>query len=372
MRAVYREWRARRIADPVARLRYLRRCWAPPGPRRQRLRLPAAAIAATAFALFVSPTAETGNESRRQEQLAPPVAMPASHGQAAEVWLVETGRDWETYSNGLRIETAGAAANGARRWQALALDATPELWRSEPAGIVFHTTESHIASFESANNLRLRRIGRWLLDYVRTHRSYHYLVDRFGRVHRTVVESSPAAHAGWSIWADRRQIYCGLNDSFLGVAFESETTPGDSLPGHLSPAQMRAGRMLTEMLRSRYRISAGNCVTHAQVSVNPAVMRIGNHTDWAANFPFAALGLPDNYELPLPAISVFGLRYDGVYLAATGSRLWKSLLLSEEILRQQALLEGTSLERHRIARQRLYRRLLPAKPQIANEKERSG
>ena len=359
--ASYREWRARRIADPVARLRYLRRCWGAPSPGRRRPRLRLATVAVAAFAMFVSPKARTGGETGRLGEIVPVMAMPSFTGEAPpEVWLVETGRDSEMYSNGLRIETSRTVFHGEQ----------PR--HGEPAGIVFHTTESHIAPFESANNLRLRRVGRWLLDYVRAHRSYHFLVDRFGRVHRIVEEGLPAAHAGWSIWADRRQVYCGLNDSFLGVAFESETRPGDSAPAHLSPAQIRAGRILTEMLRSRYRIPAGNCVTHAQVSVNPAAMRIGNHTDWAANFPFAAFGLPDNYTLPLPAISVFGLRYDGVYLAATGTKLWKSLLLSEELLRQQAMLEGIPLEKYRIARQRLYRRLLSAKPQTTHEKERPG
>ena len=323
--------------------------------------------------MFVSPKARTGGEMGPLGQIMPLMAMPASAGESVpDVWLVETGRDSETYSNGLRIETALSVSNGERRWHALSPDAAPEQWRSEPAGIVFHTTESHITPFESANNIRLRRVGRWLLDYVRVNCSYHYLIDRFGRVHRVVEEASPAAHAGWSVWADRRHIYCGLNDSFFGVAFESETLPGESLPDHLTPAQLRAGRSLIEMLRSRYRIPAGNCVTHAQVSVNPATMRVGNHTDWAANFPFAALGLPDNYGLPLPAVFVFGLRYDCVYLAATGGKLWKSLRMSEELLRQQAMLDGVPLERYRTARQRLYRRSLPSKPQPIHEKERPG
>jgi len=53
--------------------------------------------------------------------------------------------------------------------------------------------------------------------------------------------------------------------------------------------------MLTRMLRSRYSIAAENCVTHAQVSVNPSNMQLSYHVDWAAAFSFAALGLPDNY-----------------------------------------------------------------------------
>ena len=40
------------------------------------------------------------------------------------------------------------------------------------------------------------------------------------------------------------------------------------------------------MLRAKYRIPESNCVTHAQVSVNPDNMLVGYHTDWSGNFPF--------------------------------------------------------------------------------------
>ena len=54
---------------------------------------------------------------------------------------------------------------------------------------------------------------------------------------------------------------------------------------------MHAARILTEMLRGKYHIPASNCVTHAQVSVNPDNMLVGYHTDWAGNFPFLDIGL---------------------------------------------------------------------------------
>ena len=75
------------------------------------------------------------------------------------------------------------------------------------------------------------------------------------------------------------------------------------------PAQVRAGGMLVEMLRSRYRIPAANCVTHAQVSVNPSNMQAGYHTDWAFGFPFEQVGLPDNYTQDLPSLWAFGFQY---------------------------------------------------------------
>ena len=88
---------------------------------------------------------------------------------------------------------------------------------------------------------------------------------------------------GHSIWADDQYFYVNLNDSFLGVSFEAQTG-GDG--ASVSSAQVRSAAMLTEMLRSRYKIPARNCVTHAQVSVNPSNMQIGYHVDWGSSFPF--------------------------------------------------------------------------------------
>ena len=79
--------------------------------------------------------------------------------------------------------------------------------------------------------------------------------------------------------------------------------------------------MLTEMLRVRYRIPAANCVTHAQVSVNPSNMRIGYHVDWASEFPFEELGLPDRYAAALPSIWAFGFEVDGSFRTVAGAEL---------------------------------------------------
>ena len=56
-------------------------------------------------------------------------------------------------------------------------------------------------------------------------RSYHYVIDRFGRVWRTVPEGSIAFHAGFSVWGDRSALFVNLNSSFLGVALESGAVP---------------------------------------------------------------------------------------------------------------------------------------------------
>jgi hypothetical protein len=73
------------------------------------------------------------------------------------------------------------------------------------------------------------------------------------------------------------------------VHAEHPAAQAEGAGAEASPAQVRAAAMLVEMLRARYRISAVNCVTHAQVSLNPSNMRVGYHMDWASKFPFEQL-----------------------------------------------------------------------------------
>jgi hypothetical protein len=101
------------------------------------------------------------------------------------------------------------------------------------------------------------------------------------------------------------------------VAFEARMDSARDEPA-VTPAQTRSGLMLVEMLRARYHIAAANCVTHAQVSVNPSNMRVGYHIDWAEGFPFAELGLPDNYAAALPSVWMFGFQCDPALLPAGG------------------------------------------------------
>lgn len=292
----------------------------------------------------------------------PPVAprLPET-SPVPDVWLVEQTTDYETYSNGLRVETAGSVANESRIPRSHR--AGGYLYHSgttQPVGIIYHTTESHIAPFAPDETQRLTQLGRRILDYVRQERSYHYLIDRFGRAHRVVEEHHAANHAGASIWADGLTIYMNLNHSFLGVSLESETVPGDRAPDTVTPAQVNSVSLLTAMLRSRYKIASQNCVTHAQISVNPVNLRIGNHTDWSSSFPFAAIGLPDNYALPLGAYHVFGYTYDHDYVEATGSRLWKGLSASEEHVRLQASARGLTVAQYRSELRLRYREVVNA------------
>jgi hypothetical protein len=160
-----------------------------------------------------------------------------------------------------------------------------------------------------------------------------------------------------------------LNWSFLGVSLEAQTRSGDQR-AEVTPAQFVAARLLTEMLRSKYHIPARNCVTHAQVSVNPRNLRIGYHTDWAGSFPYADLELADNYVQPAPALWAFGFSYDPVYVNSTGSRLWQGLLLAEEQLRQEATAHGMTVAQYRKALQKKYQKILAALDKQGAKKER--
>jgi len=134
----------------------------------------------------------------------------------------------------------------------------------------------------------------------------------------------------------------------------------------VTPAQISAGKVLTEMLRSRYRIATENCVTHAQVSVNPQNMRIGEHTDWAAKFPFAGMGLPDNYSIPVISMCVFGFEYDSVFLKVTGTR-WRGLDLAELQVARRAAAEGLETNRYRAFLQHRYKDIASALKEKSEE-----
>ena len=273
-----------------------------------------------------------------QRQIAAKIAAP-------KVWLVARQASVEIYSNGLRVDNEFLTATRPRsyhpfdrmRWRVSAAE-------TQPVGIVFHTTESRMAPFEPDQNVRLQRNERNLLAYIEQHHFYHFVIDRFGRVYRVVAETDYANHAGQSIWADERNIYWGLNQSFFGVAFEAQTEAEASDSNDVATrAQIDAARVLTEMLRAKYRIAATNCVTHAQVSVNPQTMRLGYHTDWAANFPFREVGLGDGYDAPIAALTLFGFDYDSAFLNANGRHVWHGLVAAQEELVRDAAAHGTTL-----------------------------
>jgi len=364
---------AGRIADPVSRLRFLRAAAPAPGSVGRRARLSlwilgALLLPASLVPVFITrppPKPEIVRVFARRP-------APAGTAQPVTVWQIEQINDSEFYSNGLRISTRYTVDGPPRAYRPIprhaAAPRTAEV-QSTPAGIVFHTTESCQAPFEAQETPAIKRLGEELLEFVRRNRSYHYVIDRFGRVFRVVAESDVAYHAGHSVWADEDWFYLDLNRSFLGVSFETQTPPDQSAP-LASPAQLRAAAMLTEMLRSRYRIPAGNCVTHAQVSVNPAAMLIGYHTDWAGGFPFAAVGLPDNYRQALPSVYAFGFGYEPVWLKS-GSPMAAGIEQAEVEILRAAAAAGMRPAAYRQLLQRRYREraapaVIPAVPPPAD------
>lgn len=358
------------IADDVARLRFVRNSLArheaaarrrerflqrSVETRRLRMRL-AVCIPLTALILAFS---LTPNVSRTPPHRAAPIRFHASENPAPKVWLVERKAGLEIYSNGLRIEDEFLTSTKTRSYRAFNRQTwRAEGWENRPAGIVFHTTESRMAPFEPSQNARLQSNGHNLLTFIAKNHLYHFVIDRFGRVFRVVAETDYANHAGRSIWADDRFIYWSLNQSFLGVAFEAQTDSS----AIATRAQIDAARVLTEMLRSRYHIPVADCVTHAQVSVNLQSMRIGYHTDWAANFPFRDVGLGDGYSTPVAALTLFGFEYDSAFLQANGGRVWPGLVIAEEQLLQDAAAHGTTLE---LYRRKLRQRFRDWKPDSA-------
>jgi len=363
------EWRARWFSDPVDRLQFLRRNVTAPtkSPRRgRRLVEPMPALVITlgvvgaAVGLFSTSTrrvtaAASPSVAARTKPTAGPMVMRAAAEPLSHVWLVKNTPQFDLYSNGLRIENQYTAATALRHYLAFARSRAGNAdWRTEPMGIVFHTTESHIAPFEEDQNQILQRAGEGLLEYVNRSRAYHFVIDRFGRVFRVVRESDYANHAGNSVWADDSWIYINLNQSFFGVAFEAQSASSEtSLP--LTAAQVHSGRILTEMLRARYAIIAANCVTHAQVSVNPGNLRAGYHVDWAANLPFGELGLADNYQRALPSVTLFGFQADAALIEKGGASLARGIDTAEAQVQRDAILRGQPVETYRKTLQKRYR-----------------
>lgn len=286
-----------------------------------------------------------------------------SDRRSADVWQVEDRQGMELYSNGLTISNQYLTHTGPRsyplfdtqnpRWETAR-------WRSAPVGLVYHTTESDLTEFAAANNSEILRGGRLLLQFVRREQLYHFLIDRFGQVHRIVPESEYAFHAGHSIWSDDQGLYLGLNQSFLGIALETLRDPAADTPAGkgVTAAQLRSARLLTEWLRQEFRISTRNSIAHEMVSVNPDNMLIGYHTDWLGRFPFDAVGLPDNYRETLPSVAVWGFTYDEFFVERIGGLLWPGITDAEAAFRQQAARQGVQPAKQRARLKKQYTDLL--------------
>lgn len=287
--------------------------------------------------------------------------------QPEKVWLVEHSESTERYSNAGRIETSYETSNRARSYQVFAPQTGASVGeaRRNPVGIVYHTSESDLMTFTSDNNESIESHSRGLLEYVQRHKSYNYVIDRFGQIYRIVKDDEAANHAGNSVWADKEGVYVGLNDSFLGVCFETNSK-ADSLEEQLTEAQLIAGRLLTQILRSRYQLADANCVTHGLVSVNPSNMLICFHHDWARNFPFAAMGLSDKYKVPPASISEFGFTYDSETIRMLGGAMWFGVKEAEEKFQRRATDAGVKPDELRKQMRQRYTEQMKQQRQLRN------
>ncbi|HEX7316191.1 MAG TPA: peptidoglycan recognition family protein [Pyrinomonadaceae bacterium] len=281
--------------------------------------------------------------------------------QPEKVWLVEQGDGFERYSNGARIINTFETTNRPRRYLTFKQGGTEAQGeaQSAPVGIVYHTSESVLLPFVEGNSDSIEFRSKNLLAYVRDRKSYNYVIDRFGQVYRVVRDEDAAFHAGNSVWSDGRAVYTGLNESFLGVCFE---TKADVAEGgeQLTEAQVLAGRLLTQVLRSRYQLDDANCTAHGLVSVNPSNGRIAFHHDWARGFPFEAMGLSDKYAVAPASVAELGFGYDPELLALLGGRMWPGVAAGEEAFARRARAVNEETDELRGRMRTVYRERMEA------------
>jgi hypothetical protein len=290
--------------------------------------------------------------------------------QPEKVWLVEQGPDFERYSNGARIINTFETSNRPRRYfvykpGGAEAEGQPQ---SAPVGIVYHTSESVLLPFVEGNSDSIEFRSKNLLAYVRDRKSYNYVIDRFGQVYRVVRDEDAAFHAGNSVWSDGRGVYAGLNESFIGVCFE---TKADVAEGgeQLTEAQVLAGRLLTQVLRSRYQIDDANVTTHGLVSVNPSNARIAFHHDWARGFPFEAMGLSDKYAVAPASVAELGFGYDPELVSLLGGRMWPGVAAGEEAFARRAEGQGAKPEELRGRMQKVYRERMEAQKAVLRDEQ---
>jgi hypothetical protein len=254
-----------------------------------------------------------------------------------KVWQVEQNKEFERYSNGCRILTRYETENYPRSYYTIprGSDTEGDQVRHDIVGIVYHTSESDIVPFIPKNNDEIQKKSQGLIDYIREKKSYNYVIDRYGEIYRIVRDDHTAYHAGNSIWADEKYTYIVLNDSFLGICFESTVNAG-TLEETLTEAQVIAGYALTNVLRTKYNIEDANCTTHGLVSVNPDKMLIAFHHDWVRNFPFEAMGLSDKYKVQPPNIAEYGFTYDEEILDKLGNKLWEGAIAADDEFKKRA------------------------------------
>jgi hypothetical protein len=262
----------------------------------------------------------------------PPAPSPTPNpnnnlfGDPEKIFLAETDNGVEKWSNGCNISTKYETDNHPRSYYAI------------PRG---GDIDSAMLDFNVENSKAIQKGSRGLIEYVRDHKKYNYMINRIGDIYRIVKDDQAAIHAGDSLWADDKNTYVLLNESFIGVCFESKFEGASSLNEILTPSQIRAGRMLTDVLRTRYGIDDANCTTHGLVAVDPEKMLIARHHDWVRFFPFERMGLSDKYKIQPPTMTDYGFTYDADVMAKLGN-LWEGAATAEETFKRRAEQAGVS------------------------------
>jgi N-acetylmuramoyl-L-alanine amidase len=250
--------------------------------------------------------------------------------------------EYEKWSNGCNISTKYETDNHPRAYYAIprgsGTDGNQFSEKSDQiVGILYHTPENPMFDLTPDNIKRIQNSSRELIEDVRNHKKYNYLINRIGDIYRIVRDDQAAYHAGDSLWADANNYYVWLNESFIGVCFESKFDGASSLEQILTEAQIISGRRLTEVLRAKYNIDDANCTTHGLVAVAPEEMLIARHHDWVHFFPFEAMGLSNKYKVRTPSIIDYGFTHNEEVLAKKlGGKLWEGAAMAEAEFNRRA------------------------------------
>jgi hypothetical protein len=277
----------------------------------------------------------------------PPSSIPgiSPDTKLEKVWLVETEGWYEKWSNGCRISTRYETGNHSRSYFTIprGSESAGDQVSDKIVGILYHTPENYMYAFNPENNKAIQMGSRGLLEDVRKYKKYNYVINRIGEIYRIVRDDQAANHAGDSLWADSKNTYVILNESFLGVCFESMFDGATSLDQILTKAQIISGRLLTEVLRSYYNIDDANCTTHGLVAVAPEEMLIARHHDWVHFFPFEMMGLSNKYKVQPTNMADYGFTYNEDVLAKKlGGKLWEGAAMAEEEFKRRAAQERVS------------------------------
>jgi hypothetical protein len=272
----------------------------------------------------------------------PEPGYPGVVGGKEKPWLFGKEGEYEKWSNGCNISTKYETDNHPRAYYAIPRGSeTNGDQFSEKSdqivGILYHTPENTMFDLIPDNTKRIQNSSRELIEGVRKYKKYNYLINRIGDIYRIVRDDQAANHAGNSLWADAKNYYVLLNESFIGVCFESKFDGATSLEQILTDAQIISGRRLTDVLRAEYNIDDANCTTHGLVAVAPEEMLIARHHDWVHFFPFEAMGLSNKYKVMPPTITDYGFTYNNEILAKKlGGKLWEGAQMAVDEFNRRA------------------------------------